>query len=164
MTGLIVVIRTVKRWSPHNPLYLLDVDQGTACWRPPAPRVMFYLIAPLFEHLVPLKNTCVWHGAISIFSLKHCNSLWWCFSQPEQKFQVHSFLIACSWTIKKKKRVVNKSMWKHCNVFQKINLQLHTLKISVSVVTKSAYPFLANRSHRHVTFQKDLVFHFKIAD
>ena len=55
--------------TTHNLLYLLDVRLSSARWRLPFPGVIFHLLAPLFEPLVPLKSTCSWHCVISIHLL-----------------------------------------------------------------------------------------------
>ena len=49
----------------------LDVIISPTCWRPLASGVIFLHLEPIFEHLVPLKNTCSSHGVISIHLLKH---------------------------------------------------------------------------------------------
>ena len=49
----------------HHLAYPLDVYISPACWKPPAPIVIFHHLTPFFEPLLPLKNTCVWHSFIS---------------------------------------------------------------------------------------------------
>ena len=61
--------------ATHNLLFALDVHLSPACWKPPTSGVIFHLLAPLFEPLVPLKNMCLWHCVISIRLLKHFKCL-----------------------------------------------------------------------------------------
>ena len=42
--------------ATHHLPYPLDVDLNPACWKPPDPKVIFYLIETQFEPLVPLKK------------------------------------------------------------------------------------------------------------
>ena len=57
--------------TTHHLPYPLDPDFSPACWRFPAPEVIFHLFTALFESLAPHKNTCTQYGAISIHLLKH---------------------------------------------------------------------------------------------
>ena len=78
--------------------YPLDLDLSPFCLRPYVIGVIFHLLTPLFESLVSLKNTCVWHGVISIHLMKHFKCLWRSFFQLDQKFQAYLFFNAYRWT------------------------------------------------------------------
>ena len=123
----------------------LSNQLDVACWRPPAPWVIFHLLKTFFEPLVPLKNTCRWHGIIWIHLMLHFKCLWGCFPQPDQKFQVYSSLSIHRWT-NWKRRVVNKSKCKKCR----------KLKLQLTVISQSAYPHCTPKL---VTFQTDLTIH-----
>ena len=81
--------------TTHHVPHLLHVDLSPACWRPPAPGVIFHLFALCFELLVPLKNTWAWHGVISIYLLKYFKWLWRSFPNAGLQFS-DFFLHQCS--------------------------------------------------------------------
>ena len=106
-----------NRWSPHTICHTyLDVDFSPACWKPSVPGDIFYLLASLFELLVPLKNTCAtrcylqtlyeasFHGIVTDSSPAGLKTLVYLL------LGVHSlFLSAHSWTTRKRRGL---NMWK----------------------------------------------------
>ena len=93
MFNRLAIIQQVSQMIATYQLpYSLDNDFSPAGWRPPASRVIFHLLAPLFEPVVLLKNMCVQHAVIIIHLLKHFKCLWGSFPQWNQKFQVYSYL------------------------------------------------------------------------
>ena len=101
--------------SMHNLLYRLDVHLSAARWRPPTPGVIFHLLAPFFEPLVPLKGTSSWHCVISIHLLKHFKCLW---------------QIVFIWKQNRKERSCIQTHVKKCKSCRKLRLQLQTPKTS----------------------------------
>ena len=112
--------------------------------------VIFHLFLSLFEHLVPLKNTCEQHGFISIHLLKHFKCLWQCFSKPDQNFLVNSLLsvhhlfliVQCP----EKEEVSTKACDENAIAVRNLRLQLYTPKIC-EMITQSTYPSFVHRSH-----------------
>ena len=51
-------------FATHNLSYLPNINLSPACWRPPAPRIIFHLLAPFFESLKPLKNSDAQHAKV----------------------------------------------------------------------------------------------------
>ena len=60
----------------------IDFNLCTVCWRSLAPGVVFH---PLYETLVPFKNTSVWYGVSSIHLQKPFKCLW-SFPPPNFRF------------------------------------------------------------------------------
>ena len=61
--------------TTHFIHYPLGFDVNPPCWRPPAPGVIFHL-SLLFEPYVPLNNSCVRYGVVSMQLLKHFKNVW----------------------------------------------------------------------------------------
>ena len=105
--------------TSHYLPYPLDIDLCLVCWRLSTPGVIFHLLATLFEHFAPLKNTCVRHWIISIYLLKHSKCLWQRFPQMKQNFKYirSSVLIA-----KQPVKMCKKKYVKKCNGCRKLRL------------------------------------------
>ena len=115
--------------------YSLNVDFRPACWRPPAPGVIFHLLTLLFGILMPLKNIYARPDVISIYLVKYFKFLLRSFPNWTKYFR----FIRCSALIalpsvltaerSEKEQVCIKVFEKKSYGCRKLRLQLYNPKI-----------------------------------